>query len=568
MIKFKSAIIKFDKKIFNGNLHKGYMKIKKEIIKKKQYDFFYGKKNVTLCEPVADMIIMQTDPDNFFQYEFYDLAVRYLAVENYYGKNDIGFDLYKKMHTIGGNYGQNNDAEVYYSKMRKQNKTAKYGAVGEQHSIEQFMNLIQSYEQNGYDNNSVVMADKNLLSMNGSHRITLAVYRNQEFINVDVHNLLFKRRFTFNWFCENDFIRKELKIIDEKMKEILKLCKEQIGEFYCILFPPAYKYYDDIVEDIKCVDSDNIKVTGYEDYRLEVNDFMGFIRMLYSFDSINSINLERKLFYIMKSSEVTDNTVPFRVVSLNINNPMYRLKTDNGMPESVATVRLKQAIRARYRKKEECFTRHYVGDYAHDVIIHSTDNYLSNKAFRLLSAINKDISKIFEEIQDFRYAVVQTSHDKISSNFPKNFYFNEDIDIYVELEDIDEIVDITVHFCKKHFNLDWINVEVIDSAFGRSVSVKLNNSMIIMFDYIIKMRSLTDNFIKSCLERRQWDGYFHLCVEDELMARLAAYANNSTKIWHADFIRENQKHLVFKAEAFTDPDRMRSILDEILKNNE
>ena len=98
--------------------------------------------------------------------------------------------------------------------------------------------------------------------------------------------------------------------------------------------------------------------------------------MLYSFDSISQENFERKLQYILNASVIHNGQVTYRKVRLEIHNPKYRLKSDNGLPESVVTVRLKEAIRNRYKVKEERFNRRYAGDYDHDVIIHSTDNYL------------------------------------------------------------------------------------------------------------------------------------------------------------------------------------------------
>ena len=61
----------------------------------------------------------------------YDMIVRLLAIENYYGKNDFGWDLY-----------------------RKQQNTRKGGDW--QNAESRFRALIKSYEENGYDTTSSI----------------------------------------------------------------------------------------------------------------------------------------------------------------------------------------------------------------------------------------------------------------------------------------------------------------------------------------------------------------------------------------------------------------------------
>ena len=203
--RIKQLLKILDSNVFNGYLRKIYEKLKEN--QKKQ--FFHGKKSVVIEQSVPDLVLMQYNINEYMEYQFFDLGVRYLAIANYYKKNRVGYYLYKKMHTNGGNYGNNNKTEEYYKRMQKKKKTATYGNIREEHSIEQFEKLIQSYDEKGYDKSSIIMCDRNLLNMNGSHRLSLAIYRNQEFINVDVHDIQFKRRFNIDWFWRNDFTNKE-----------------------------------------------------------------------------------------------------------------------------------------------------------------------------------------------------------------------------------------------------------------------------------------------------------------------------------------------------------------------
>lgn len=109
-----------DSAVLSGMLSKSYASYSKW----KKKDFFNRKKAVCLVEPVADMFLMQVDhhDNEFLKFSAMDFAVRYLFVEQYYGKNDFGYDLYKKMHSKRGNYGEANLAEEYYEECRKKNK--------------------------------------------------------------------------------------------------------------------------------------------------------------------------------------------------------------------------------------------------------------------------------------------------------------------------------------------------------------------------------------------------------------------------------------------------------------
>ena len=554
--KIKSCIKYIDTKILKGFISKVYQKIKNE--KEVSSFFLKNKKAVFLKEPVSDMFLMQVSQreNQFNQYQAYDFAIRYLAIENYYGINDYGFEFYKKMHTVGGNYGQINETEKYYEDARKRNKTPILGGVGkiEQHSVEQFTRLIESVEENGYDENTVIMADRNLLSMNGSHRSTLALYHDLDFINVEVHKELFQRRFTRNWFLANGFEMEEVAIIDDAMKRIMHKCKEKTGYFYCILFPPAEKYFDEIVFDIDKVDPDNISVVEFQDYEWEVPEFVGFLKGVYHFDSILPHNFERKLYYILRSSHIRENKVNLRIVTLNIKNPMYRLKDDNGMPESVATVRLKEVIRSRYRDKEKCFTEHYIGDYAHDVIIHSSDNFISNKAFRELLEVSKDLTTVMESICGYDYAISAVSEDKISNYFPKKFYMGEDFDIFVEKKSLDAIVKETLNACRKNFENSKFMVQEDNGLFGKQVKIMYDDFLVTEFDFLTEFPGIKGEMISKFVCNKEGREYYHLSLQDELIYRTNAFIRNSSKLYHKEYLIENKEKadLEYILNAFED----------------
>lgn len=564
MYKLKKIVKVVDRYVFGGTIRQIYISYLEKIPKK----FFNKKKSVIVREPVSDLILMQYNSNEYMQYQFYDVAVRMLAIKNYYGKNDYGFELYKKMHTLGGNYGQINETESYYKRRVHKGKIARYGVVKEQHSIEQFKKLINSYEKSGYDETSFIMADKNLLNMNGSHRIAIAVYNGQEFINVDIHNIDFKRRFSIDWFWANGFQKNEIDLIKEEMNNIKSICRDKIGSFYAILYPPAYDYFEDIICEFNDITDGDISVVSYKDYFLEKAELLGFLRTVYSFDSISEKNFHRKMMYILNASSPISGKYPIRIVEFNIKEILYRLKSDNGMPECINTVRLKEAIRSRYKLKDDKFSIMYEKDYKHDVIIHTTDNYYSNNAFRFIMNIDKDISKLFSILSNFEYCIVESSNDKISPIFPYDFYFNEDLDILVLENDLENISNIIVDFCEEHFQGEWISIQKIDSKYGKRIKIYLDKVELFMFDLMIDVPYLKKKALERIVNRNIETYYKHLSINDEITIRLCKYMDDKRKYWHSDFIKSNNGNYLFNDDDFDLPNRMRKIYESIVSDND
>ena len=87
------------------------------------------------------------------------VALRYLAIENYFKENVMGFDLYRN---IGSGY-------ISEAEMDK--------------DIERFIALIKSFESNGYNGSPLIM-DKTGNIVNGTHRLALLIYFSIPTVNV------------------------------------------------------------------------------------------------------------------------------------------------------------------------------------------------------------------------------------------------------------------------------------------------------------------------------------------------------------------------------------------------
>jgi len=137
--------------------------------------------SVPVCP--ADLFFAQTK-DGVFSRP--DMIVRYLFIENYFGKNNYGTELYKKMQTA------------------RINET--------QEPVDRFNALIQSYEKNGYNPESYILVSQNMAVRNGSHRGALALYYNTPLTCfVEKHNNFVQ--YELSWFRENGFTDEEISLI-------------------------------------------------------------------------------------------------------------------------------------------------------------------------------------------------------------------------------------------------------------------------------------------------------------------------------------------------------------------
>lgn len=92
----------------------------------------------------------------------YRIAVRYLAVEHYFGKNSYGYDIYRKAQALS------------------------CGKISAEKRLEGFCRLIQSWEKDGYQPDDAVLIGEGLELIDGIHRVTLARYFKVKEIVCDV----------------------------------------------------------------------------------------------------------------------------------------------------------------------------------------------------------------------------------------------------------------------------------------------------------------------------------------------------------------------------------------------
>lgn len=268
--------------------------------------------------------------------------MKYLAIENFYGLNDFGFNLYKKTQLL------------------RTNKEWE----------DRFRELIKSVES-GYDKNSFVETDLNYSIHDGAHRVALGLFHGIKELPLRLFNTsLYRRPYSLKWFLENDYSEEELQIIINKLNEILQLFN---APYYCILWSPARTLFNQIENDINEMEN-GIKIVSSEDLNITKECFKKFIYDIYSTDDIKKEKLDLKyckMINSLNSDSFNEIEYPIKILKIHMDNPNFRVKPLTGLPQSKTTMEIKTFIRDKYKK--------FVSDYYYDIIMHVTDNTRQNQ---------------------------------------------------------------------------------------------------------------------------------------------------------------------------------------------
>ena len=279
-----------------------------------------------------------------------DIVVKYLAIENYYGINNYGFDLYNKLQ--------------YY----------RTGSIWN----DRFKDLITSFGC-GYNKEYFLDTDLNYSIHDGAHRLALALFHGIDEMNIRLFNTnLYRREYKFDFLLPY-FNVNELSIIKDKLDELLELCRDS---YYTILWPPTIKLFDEIKNYIPTIEK-GVKVKYSKIIKLDSNALKKFIYDIYSTDDIKKYKLDIKYSYMINSinnNKTLSSPYQVSIMKTKIDIPDFRVKPMNGNPQSKATMRIKTNVRDTYQK--------YINDYHYDIMIHSTDN---NKQ-------NREVKKIIKKV--------------------------------------------------------------------------------------------------------------------------------------------------------------------------
>lgn len=93
----------------------------------------------------------------------YRLAIRYAAIEQYFGKNEVGFAMYRRAQAL-----------------HSSSETAK-------ERLAAFCRLIEKWQKDGYDEKSRIAINTGYEVIDGNHRVALARYYDQKQIVCDIY---------------------------------------------------------------------------------------------------------------------------------------------------------------------------------------------------------------------------------------------------------------------------------------------------------------------------------------------------------------------------------------------
>ena len=308
-------------------------KIKKSILYRKMNYNIKTKRGNIVKISVSDLLHLYYKNSKM---QRLDIIVRICAIENYYGLNIDGFKIYEKAQSIR----KNKDFAVEAAK--------------------KFRQLIKSYENYGYDKDSLISLDNELKLIDGSHRIAMAIYHRFPTINALIVPDNYSVDYSVDWFIKEDFPDTWLKVISEKENEIWKRYKDSI---VCIIWGPAVKWTEEIIKDLTYYGI----VAMYKKLHYSENEYQNIVRKIYSIDDIAEWKIDKKLEYMTGHTDIV-------FLELEINAPQFRIKKISNLPICINGERLKKAIRGKYSNKIE--------NYYYDIIFHTADNYTQSQQIR------------------------------------------------------------------------------------------------------------------------------------------------------------------------------------------
>ena len=153
-------------------------------------------------KPVKIKEIMQDQKYDEYKYA---VAIRYLAIENFYNKNNIGYQIYLKALNL--------QCEKETAKKR----------------LNSFIRLITNWDERGYQEEYDILIDERKRLIDGTHRLSLACYHKMEWIYCNIFpyspnygQFLKKNHFlSIETLLENHFTVCELEALKEVQKRMM-----------------------------------------------------------------------------------------------------------------------------------------------------------------------------------------------------------------------------------------------------------------------------------------------------------------------------------------------------------
>lgn len=476
----------------------------KKIIKKLRH--YYRKihtKHVVL--DVGELFFQNNRGGRFLRY---DMILRLISVEKYYKDPHYDFNLYYRM------------------------QDARMGKGWADKSVDVFKKLIESYKNNGYDENSEITLDKNLNLIDGSHRMALAFFHGCKTISAKVLPEIYDIYYQIEWFRINDFSEDECAMLKGKYIELYSLYEKP---FVCTLWHPAKSYWDNITENLKLFGD----IIEMKDFCFTPNEYKFYTYGIYHVDDIEKWKIDKKLS-VMHVDD-TDKLY-LRMVALNINDPNFRLKAKTNKTLSRKGELIKGLIRNAYKGK--------IHNYFHDVIIHIGDNFYQNDyIYKLLSTPAIDVSSILDEISPYKYVITKFNVDYMPSDFPQKYPLGKDIDIICSDRDNYIAIKQTIEKASVKYK-DSYSIRSVtktnnsDGEYRTLIRFELEHYLVLQFDIAYRTGKTKHGFESAMVSDRVANKNFYTTSPSfEILIRLCEIHDYPHKKHHLDYINKHKEDI-------------------------
>ena len=446
-----------------------------------------------------------------------DIIVRLLAIENHYGLNDYGFDLYRKM------------------------QNARVGEGYDSRAIPEFEKLIESYDHNGYDKESGIVVDQHFNLIDGSHRMAMALFHHIPFITANIVNSKHPVEYSIDWFFMNGFSSDEINLIVRKYKSIL----EQVNkEFSCIIWAPAQKVVEEIISDLKVYGN----VDSVTSRSFTQGEYDNIVRIVYSIDDIEKWKIEKKIEHMHGYEPIVT------CVDISFIDPAFRQKSSTGLLISGMAERVKKAIRGKYKDQIE--------NYFFDIILHIGDNIYQSSFMRSIFDYDFDFREIVSILNKYKYAFVKVDVPYMPASFPDRIPVGKDADILCDENDIGRI---ETEIRESISRYSQYRIVFVKEDHGVRIRLQQGDTLFYQIDISSRIDSDKGFFVQNALEGRKLTekGYYILAPEYEFVYRAISLYKNPEKQHHRDYLKNHIDD--YESNIFNDYCNFQ--LDEIMRAN-
>lgn len=489
----------------------GLFKIKKAPYYKKYYflgiQLYKKKKKFTEQEQIYEYFFKTSPKDLFLHYlnssdSSMQLIITYLAIEEYYKKNKIGYSLYNKIPSSDGFI-----------------------------NLDNVISLIKAFEQNNnYECDDILINDE-LSLCSGGEILVVSYYFNSQYVKVKNDIRLPNVSYGVGWLVENNYSEEEISIIYGKLNELRNSINNRV-DVSCILWAPVYPIKNLLLDKLKifCKNISNCKEFSFTELSHE-----RIIEAVYFCDEIDN-NLIRE--YKIKKMQPYFPKILTNMI-LTIDKPIFEIKPNHIIITLKQAREIKRGIRG-YCKK-------IMPDYFFDFTIHTSDNSLQTKYIQHLFYPTFSILEYLEKIKTFNYMIIKLISPNMQKNFPFNLSFSSDIDIIVSKQDFKKLVDFTYNYAVDRYSIDY-EINIVDlGEHEQKITLNLHGYLIFMFHIYDEIKDVSDKFIENSLLRKEWNKYFWIpSKKDEICYRFAEYHNYQSKISHWTYILENSNDIDFE----------------------